>query len=101
MAGNHTRVNILVEGQTEETFVRELQAPHLAGFDVWLTPRTIETRKGHKGGAVSYAKIVRQVKLRCLHDRSAKVTTPYLPFAVAGFEKEAQRGGAKIQRQHR
>jgi hypothetical protein len=30
MAGNNTRVNILVEGQTEETFVRELLVPHLA-----------------------------------------------------------------------
>jgi hypothetical protein len=50
MAGNHARVNILVEGQTEETFVRELLAPHLVGFQVYLTPRIIETSKGHKGG---------------------------------------------------
>lgn len=75
MAGNNTRVNILVEGQTEETFVRELLAPHLAGFQVWLTPRIVETSKGHKGGAVSYAKIVRQVRLWCLQDPTAKVTT--------------------------
>ena len=75
MAGKHTRVNILVEGQTEETFVRELLAPHLAGFDVWLTPRIVENSKGHKGGAVSYAKIVRQVRLWCLQDQSAQVTT--------------------------
>jgi hypothetical protein len=34
MAGNNTRVNILVEGQTEETFVRELLVPHLAAFQV-------------------------------------------------------------------
>ena len=75
MAGKHTRVNILFEGQTEETFVRELLAPHLAGFEVWLKPRIVETSKGHKGGAVSYAKIVRQVKLWCLQDQSAQVTT--------------------------
>lgn len=75
MAGNNTRVNILVEGQTEETFVRELLVPHLAAFQVWLTPRIVETSKGHKGGAVSYSKIVRQVKLWCLQDQSARVTT--------------------------
>lgn len=75
MAGNSTRVNILVEGQTEETFVRELLVPHLAGFQVWLTPRIVETKRGHKGGAVSYGKIVHQVKDWCQKDQSAKVTT--------------------------
>lgn len=75
MAGNNTRVNILVEGQTEETFVRELLAPHLANFQVWLKPRIVETSKGHKGGAVSFSKIVRQVKLWCLQDQTARVTT--------------------------
>lgn len=75
MAGNNTRVNILVEGQTEETFVRELLKPHLEGFQVWLTPRIIETSKGHKGGVVSYAKIERQVRQWCQQDPTAKVTT--------------------------
>lgn len=75
MAGRHTRVNILVEGQTEETFVRELLAPHLASLQVYLTPRIIETSKGHKGGAVSYGKLVHQVRRWCQHDATAKLTT--------------------------
>ncbi len=77
MAGNNTRVNILVEGQTEETFVREILVPHLAGFEVWLTPRIVETSKGHKGGAVSYEKIVRQVRRWCQQDQTATVTTMF------------------------
>lgn len=77
MAGNHTRVNILVEGQTEETFVRELLVPHLATLQVYLTPRIIETSKGHKGGVVSYGKIVHQVRQWCLQDQRAKVTTMF------------------------
>lgn len=89
MAGNHTRVNILVEGQTEETFVREILIPHLAGFEVWVTPRIIETSKGHKGGVVSYGKIERQVRLWCLEDPTAKVTTFLdvygLPSEFPGF----------------
>ena len=89
MAGNNTRVNILVEGQTEETFVRELLVPHLANFQVWLTPRIIETSKGHKGGAVSYTKIVRQVRLWCLQDPNSKITTLFdlygLPNDFPGF----------------
>ncbi|HUW45220.1 MAG TPA: DUF4276 family protein [Sulfuricella sp.] len=75
MAGNNTRVNILVEGQTEETFVRELLVPHLTGFQVWLTPRIVETRKGFKGGAVSYGKIKRQIQQWCQQDPTARVTT--------------------------
>lgn len=75
MAGNSTRINILVEGQTEETFVRELLVPHLSDLEVWATPRIITTGKGHKGGAVSYAKIERQVRIWCQQDPSAKVTT--------------------------
>lgn len=75
MAGNNTRVNILVEGQTEESFVRELLVPHLANFQVWLTPRIVETSKGFKGGAVSYGKLSRQIRRWCQHDPSARVTT--------------------------
>ncbi|MBB4131630.1 DUF4276 family protein [Xanthomonas sp. 3075] len=84
MAGNHTRVNILVEGQTEETFVRELLAPHLASFEVWITARIIETSKGHKGGAVSYGKIVHQVKRWCQQDRQAVVTTLFDVYGLPG-----------------
>ena len=75
MAGNNTRVNILVEGQTEESFVRDLLVPHLANFQVWLTPGIVETRRGFKGSAVSYEKIKRQVRLWCQKDSTARVTT--------------------------
>ena len=75
MAGNHTRVNILVEGQTEESFVRTLLAPHLANFQVWLKPRIIQTSKGHKGGVTSYGKLKRQVQQWCQQDPNARVTT--------------------------
>jgi hypothetical protein len=89
MAGNHARVNVLVEGQTEETFVRELLAPHLVGFQVYLTPRIIETSKGHKGGVVSFGKILHQVRRWCQHDPTAIVTTLFdvygLPSDFPGF----------------
>ena len=62
MAGNQTRVHILVEGQTEESFVNRLLAPHLANFQVWLKPRIIRTSKGYKGGVVSYGKLKHQVE---------------------------------------
>lgn len=75
MAGNQTRVNILVEGQTEESFVNRLLVPHLANFQVWLKPRIIRTSKGHKGGVVSYGKLKHQVRQWCQEDPTARVTT--------------------------
>lgn len=75
MAGNNTRVNILVEGQTEESFVKRLLVPHLSNFQVWITPRIIRTSKGHKGGIVSYDKVRHQVRQWCQQDSTATVTT--------------------------
>lgn len=75
MAGNQTRINILVEGQTEESFVRTLLAPHLNNFQVWMKPRIIQTSKGHKGGVASYGKLKHQVRKWCLDDPTARVTT--------------------------
>ena len=73
MAGNNTRVNILVEGQTEETFVNRMLVRHLANFQVWLTPRIIRTSKGHQGGVVSFAQICHQVRTWCQQDNTALV----------------------------
>lgn len=75
MAGNNTRVNILVEGQTEESFVKRLLVSHLANFQVWLTPRIIRTSKGHRGGVVSYGKLADQLRQWCQQDNTARVTT--------------------------
>lgn len=75
MAGNQTRVNILLEGQTEESFVRTLLAPHLENFQVWIKPRIILTSKGHKGGLASYGKLKHQVRQWCQQDPTACVTT--------------------------
>lgn len=50
-----TRLYILVEGLTEEQFVRELLAPHLQGLGVWAYPIVVETSRDafgrkHRGG---------------------------------------------------
>lgn len=45
-----TRICVVCEGQTEETFVRDVLAPSLWGCDLTLTPRMISTSPGHKGG---------------------------------------------------
>ncbi|MCH8494913.1 MAG: DUF4276 family protein [Balneolales bacterium] len=70
-----TRVNILCEGQTEETFVREVLYNHFMNLDTWLNPILLRTSKHGRGGAVSYGKIKHQAELLCKQDRNAFVTT--------------------------
>ena len=49
------RLFIVVEGQTEEAFVKELMIPHFISNGIYdVRPVLIQTSKGHKGGFVSY-----------------------------------------------
>ncbi|NEX20181.1 DUF4276 family protein [Thiorhodococcus mannitoliphagus] len=70
-----TRVDVMVEGQTEETFVRELLYDPLVNRGVFLYPILLRTSAQGKGGVVSYGKVRSQVLRQCLSDASAKVTT--------------------------
>lgn len=56
------RLGISVEAQTEERFVKDLLAPHLARFAVYATPVVIGTSRSAsgnkvKGGGVSIARV--------------------------------------------
>ena len=69
------RVHVMVEGQTEETFMREVLYDHLLRRGVFLNPILLRTSAQGKGGVVTYGKVGRQVSRQCLSDASAKVTT--------------------------
>ena len=69
------RVNIMVEGQTEEAFINEVLADHFATQGIYLNAIVFETSRGHKGGVVSYAQVSGQLRNKCRHDRHATVTT--------------------------
>ena len=77
-----TRVYLLVEGQTEEAFVRELLVPHYARSDLYLTPIIVRTSPGHKGGVVSYAKIKPQLQRLCRQGAGAHVSTLFDLYAL-------------------
>jgi len=48
---------VVCEGQTEETFIRDVIAPILANQQIYLTARLIPTSKGNKGGALTYERV--------------------------------------------
>lgn len=77
-----TRVYLLVEGQTEEAFVRELLMPHYARVGLYLTPIIVNTSPGYKGGVVSYAKIKPQLMRLCRQDAGAHVSTLFDLYAL-------------------
>lgn len=83
------RINVFVEGQTEETFVRELLYSHFQQQNIYLNPILVKTSNTGKGGVVSYAKIKPQLSRKCLEDQTAFVTTMFdlyaLPIDFPGF----------------
>lgn len=78
------KVLIVAEGQTEETFIRELIAPYLASRQVFPIPillTTSRTRAGNKfgGGVTSYDRLRNDV-VNLLNDSSAVCVTTMLDF---------------------
>jgi hypothetical protein len=49
------RVHVLVEGQTEETFVKSVLQPYFNQHEAYLFPRLLG-KPGHKGGVGEYAR---------------------------------------------
>lgn len=76
-----TRVHIICEGQTEETFVKELLKPYFDGMGIYLKPALIG-KPGHKGGRVKFARLFTDVRNRLLGDKSAYCTTFFDFYAL-------------------
>ncbi len=91
-----TRLNIVVEGHTEETFVRDILKPHLGTLGIKVRARMVETgRKGRKifrGGLVSYEKLKLDLENWMAQDTDAWYTTMIdlygLPKGFPGMENQ-------------
>lgn len=78
------RLLILVEGQTEEAFVKSLLSPHLTSFGVFPVPKLIYTKRlpdrpDFKGGVATFGKIEKEVRL-LLGDSGACAITTMIDF---------------------
>lgn len=90
------RLNLVVEGQTEEAFVRQILKPHLEQYHVWPSARCIMTGRkrgvASKGGIGSYARAKRDITMWMKEDRNAdaRFTTMFdlyrLPTDFPGYE---------------
>jgi hypothetical protein len=71
-----TRVHVVVEGQTEESFVNEILAPILWPHKVYLTPRLLGS-PGHKGGNTNYARVKKDIVVQLKQDPTAYCSTMF------------------------
>jgi len=69
------RVYLMTEGQTEETFARDLLYHHLLDRGIYWVPILFRTSRETKGGIVSYSKVRDQILRKCWENRAATVTT--------------------------
>ncbi|HEX2080416.1 MAG TPA: DUF4276 family protein [Longimicrobium sp.] len=95
------RLHVLAEGQTEEAFVNQVLAPHLAGHGVVTDVRCVTTRRDrhrldvvHRGGLRDYGKVQRDLQRWMAEDRDAVFTTMLdlyaLPKDFPGFADAAR-----------
>jgi len=78
------RLLILVEGQTEETFVRDILGPHLKSFSIFPIPVLLKTKRvkagGHFRGGVTSSQQVFGDILRLLRDTNAIAVTTIIDY---------------------
>ena len=79
------RIYVVVEGQTEESFVNEILVPAFSSRAIYLNPRILG-KPGHKGGRVNYARLKIDILAQLKQDRSCYCTTMIDLYALgAGF----------------
>ncbi|MDE5562474.1 MAG: DUF4276 family protein [Clostridiales bacterium] len=70
---------IYCEGQTEESFVKSLLAPHFLNYNIYTIPIICRTKEGpnsiHKGGIVDYTKAVKEIRRLCYQHQQEYVTS--------------------------
>lgn len=76
----------LVEGQTEEQFIKQVLNPALAANRLFLQPIVLKTSRtatrAHRGGMVSFAKVTRELQALLADSSAVVVTTMFDYYAL-------------------
>jgi hypothetical protein len=70
------RVKVIVEGPSEESFIKNVLGPTLWHKDIYLTPIVLGV-PGHKGGNVKYSRVKRDILLQLKQDGTAFCSTMF------------------------
>ena len=76
------RCYVVCEGQTEETFIRDVIAPILAYQQIYLIARLIPTSKTSKGGALNYDRVKKFITNLLNEKNNPFVTTFFDLYAL-------------------
>ncbi|CAH9017633.1 DUF4276 family protein [Candidatus Nitrosacidococcus sp. I8] len=91
-----TRIHIICEGQTEESFVKEILMPFFNHQGISLFPRLLG-KPGHKGGNVKFERLYTDIRGYLLSDRKCYVTTFFdfygLPEKFPGKKEAVTKSG--------
>lgn len=74
------RIYIVVEGQSEEGFVKELMAPFFLSHGVYVYPVIIHTSRGHRGGFASYEHLRNDVNRLLKSQGQDIIVTTFVDF---------------------
>ncbi|MDD3365158.1 MAG: DUF4276 family protein [Syntrophomonas sp.] len=87
-------INVIVEGPTEETFIRDVLAPYWGEKGIFAQARCVETgrKKGriYRGGGRSYEKIKRDVSRWLSQRNDAWCTTMFDLYGPVDFPGRAE-----------
>lgn len=75
-------VIIVGEGPTEQSFIRDILAPHLAERRIFVEPRLISTSRRGRGGALSRDRVLRFLRNTLLERSDSYVTTFFDLYAL-------------------
>ena len=96
-----TRLHIVCEGQTEETFVREVLIPALCP-PLIVDYSLVETSPGHKGGGLSYPRVERHLRNLLRQTSAPFVTTLFDLYRLdSGFPRYAEAAGKPLEQRLR
>lgn len=74
------RLLFIVEGSSEEEFIKQVLAPYLLGFGIYdARPMQIQTSQGQKGGFVNFEHLKNDI-LRILKSEKEVVVTTFVDF---------------------
>jgi len=75
---NYVEIVAIVEGKTEEIFIKNILQPHLAHMNIFITP-IIVSKPGQKGGDVKFARVKNDIE-RHLKQRPDTYLTLFVDF---------------------
>lgn len=84
-------VYVFAEGQTEESFIKNVVAPSLSYSGIYVTPMRMPTSSSGKGGSISYQRLVKNAKNLLAQQNNTYLTTFFdyyqLDNSFPGFDQ--------------